>query len=133
MRLPRQVAVVVEEAREEDSPNLGMLDEDYEPGDLKDNIPAARSLQTLVHVFDLNLDLDKNGETKTALASIPASSSTKSGTVVPANSSTKPIPELKHQEVPEWSLADIEKMGIDPILPANLNTRIDEEDYDEKD
>ncbi|KAB5540736.1 hypothetical protein DKX38_013710 [Salix brachista] len=97
------------------NPNLGMLDEDYEPGDLKDNIPAGRSLQTPVHVFDLNLDLDKNGETKTALASIPASSSTKSGTVVPANSSTKPIPELKHQEVPEWSLTDIEKMGIDPI------------------
>lgn len=102
------------------SPNLGRLDKDYVPEDLKDNIPAGRNLRTPVHDFDLNLDLDENGETKTVLASVPASSS------------TKPIPELKHEEVPGWSLADIEGMDIDPIQLANLNTRIDEEDYDEE-
>jgi hypothetical protein len=126
------------------SPYLGRLDKDYVPEDLKDNIPAGRNLRTPVHDFDLNLDLDENGETKTVLASVPASSSTKPDTVVPASSSTKPdtvvpassstkpIPELKHEEVPGWSLADIEGMDIDPIQLANLNTRIDEEDYDEE-
>uniref|UniRef100_A0A6M2FC23 Transcription factor CBF/NF-Y/archaeal histone domain-containing protein n=1 Tax=Populus davidiana TaxID=266767 RepID=A0A6M2FC23_9ROSI len=66
---------------------------------------------------------------------VPTRSLTKPDTVVPASSSTKPTPELKHEEVPGWSLEDIEKMDINPVQLANLNTRIDEEeeDYDEED
>ena len=124
----------------EDDPDIGhhndehcpKLDKDYEPKDSKDNIPAGRNLQAPVRDFDLNAGLDENGETKPVLASVPVSSSTKPDTVVPASSSTKPIPELKHEEVPGWSLADIEGMDIDPIQLANLNTRVDEEDYDEE-
>jgi hypothetical protein len=135
------------------------LDKDYEPKDSKDNIPAGRNLQAPVRDFDLNAGLDENGETQPVLASVPSSFSTKSDTVVPASSltkhdtvvptssltkpdtvvpasySTKPTPELKHEEVPGWSLEDIEKMDINPVQLANLNTRIDEEeeDYDEED
>lgn len=123
------------------------LDKDYEPKDSKDNIPVGRNLQAPVRDFDLNAGLDENGETQPVLASVPSSFSTKSDTgvpassltkpdtVVPASSSTKPTPELKHEEVPGWSLEDIEKMDINPVQLANLNTRIEEEeeDYDEED
>ncbi|KAM7522951.1 hypothetical protein LguiA_012853 [Lonicera macranthoides] len=82
--------------------------------DSKENIAAVRN-------FDLNVDLNENEDS--AVEPEPTSSST-----------PKPILELKQDEYPGWSLADVERMAIDPIQIANLNSRMDEEeeDYDEE-
>lgn len=88
---------------------------------MKENILDGKSAQAPVHDFDLNVDLDENGESKTLLVAAPPSST------------VKPTPEMKF-ELPGWSLADVEKMDIDPIQLAISNRRIDEdeEDYDEE-
>lgn len=82
--------------------------------DSKENIAVVRN-------FDLNVDLNENGDS--AVEPEPTSSST-----------PKPILELKQDEYPGWSLADVERMAIDPVQIANLNSRMDEEeeDYDEE-
>ncbi|EEF39141.1 negative cofactor 2 transcriptional co-repressor, putative [Ricinus communis] len=105
------------------SPIIERLDNLDEPEDFKGDIPASKSTQMPIHDFDLNVDLDENGQSKTLFSAGPISSSAKS------------IPEMKHEELSSWSLADSEKMDIDPIHLAYLNRRIDEaeEDYDEED
>ncbi|KAM1811727.1 hypothetical protein ACFX12_028329 [Malus domestica] len=49
-------------------------------------------------------------------------------------SSAGPISEPKHEEYLGWSLADVDRMAIDPLQLANLSRRLDEdeEDYDEE-
>lgn len=113
-----------------------MVGNDDEPEDLKENMAIVKNAQTPVHDFDLNVGLDENGDSKAVLNAAHASSSTKSNTVATSSSSTKPSTEMKHEELPGWSLAEIEKMDIDAIQLAHLNRRIDEEeeeeDYDEE-
>ncbi|KAL8196074.1 hypothetical protein R6Q57_025074 [Mikania cordata] len=72
-----------------------------------------------VRNFDLNLKLDENGNSPAILAASP---------------SKLAIVETKPDEYPGWSFADVEKMDIDPIRLANLDSRVveDEEDYDEE-
>ncbi|XP_076924014.1 uncharacterized protein LOC143586331 [Bidens hawaiensis] len=65
-----------------------------------------------VRNFDLNVDLDENGNTPIV-----------------------PTVEMKPDKYPGWSLAEVEKMGIDPVKLASLNSsRVDEdeEDYGEE-
>lgn len=76
---------------------------------------------TPVQNFDLNLDLDENGNTPPV-----------SAPVTPAGLASKRTFEMITEEYPGWSLADVEKMAIDPIKLANLNSRVDEDDYDEE-
>lgn len=72
--------------------------------------------------FDLNVDLNENGNSTPVLAG---------GT---SNSRTNAALEMKHEEIPGWSLDDVEGMTIDPIQLANIHRRIDEEeeDYDDE-
>ncbi|XP_010031686.2 dr1-associated corepressor [Eucalyptus grandis] len=88
----------------------------------KDSIPTPRSAEPPVRNFDLNVDLDENGDSKSILASGPTSIS------------AAPDAGFKHEEYPGWSLSEVEKMAIDPIQLANLNRGMDEddEDYDEE-
>nr|GEZ18677.1 hypothetical protein [Tanacetum cinerariifolium] len=66
-------------------------------------------------------DLDENGNTPPVLAP-----------VTPAGLSSNPTFEMIAEEYPGWSLADVEKMAIEPRKLANLNSRVDEDDYDEE-
>ncbi|KAI7728217.1 hypothetical protein M8C21_020409, partial [Ambrosia artemisiifolia] len=79
-------------------------------------IPVEKTEDTVkVRNFDLNLDLDENGDT-------------------PMGLSTKPTSETKPEEYRGWSLMGVEKMAIDPVKVANLRNSVDEdeEDYDEE-
>ncbi|KAI3746543.1 hypothetical protein L6452_08977 [Arctium lappa] len=85
---------------------------------------------TPIHNFDLNLDLDENGDTP------PVGSSTDRHTICapPVGPSANPTLEMKAGEYPGWSMVDVENMAIDRMKLANLNNRVDEEDedYDEE-
>ncbi|XP_071706632.1 uncharacterized protein [Rutidosis leptorrhynchoides] len=85
----------------------------------KENHIANSVDPTPVRNFDLNLDLDENGDTPP---------------VVMNGSSADPTYELKPEEYPGWSVADVEKMGSCPNKLSNLNMTVDEEydDYDEE-
>lgn len=49
------------------------------------------------------------------------------------DSSAETATEAKHEEYPGWSLSEMDRMAIDPVQLAQLNSRIDEEeDYDEE-
>lgn len=104
--------------------SLERLDNGVEAKELEENILGGKSGEGPIRNFDLNLDLNDDGDSAT-LAAAPA-----------ASSSAEPIPETKHEEYPGWSVSDMEKMAIDPIQLANLSRRIDEdedeEDYDEE-
>nr|XP_043630533.1 dr1-associated corepressor-like [Erigeron canadensis] len=96
-----------------------------EDSDSKDShISAAGKTKDTVNVrnFDLNLDLDENGEAIPILTT-PAT---------PVVLSPPPTVEMIPVEYPGWSLADVEKMAIDPVHFANYSVDEDEEDYDEE-
>ncbi|KAH6791676.1 hypothetical protein C2S52_002153 [Perilla frutescens var. hirtella] len=75
-----------------------------------------------VVTFDLNVQLNENGD----------SAPTLDGAL--SNSSEKPSPGAIHEDIPGWSLDNVEKLAIDPVQLANLNGGTDEEDedYDEE-
>lgn len=78
-----------------------------------------------VHNFDLNLELDENGDTSAA-ASTAAASATPSAVASDCH-------EVKHEEYAGWPLSDMDKMAIDPHLKlSSLSNRVEdeEEDYD---
>jgi hypothetical protein len=82
--------------------------------------------------IDLNANMNENDDKKTsAVANLtPADPE-------PANPSlSEPPPtDIKHhEEIPGWSLSDVDKMAIDSMQLAQLGTRMDEddEDYDEE-
>ncbi|CAN4120062.1 unnamed protein product [Withania somnifera] len=88
------------------------------------NISAAKCPEVVpTRNFDLNIDLNESVE------SIPIPSE-----AAPLSSTAPQPPEVKHEEIPGWSLSELEKMDIDPIQLANLNKGLDEEeeDYDEE-
>ncbi|PWA93642.1 Histone-fold [Artemisia annua] len=66
--------------------------------------PAMTVDPTPVRNFDLNLDLDVNGNTPPV-----------SAPVTPAGLASKVTFEMIAKEYPGWSLADVEKMATDPI------------------
>lgn len=72
--------------------------------------------------FDLNIDLNENGDSTSILNGAPS------------DSATKLSPEMKHEDIPGWSLDDVQRMASDPTQFAILNGTIDEEDedYDEE-
>nr|POE49942.1 dr1-associated corepressor [Quercus suber] len=127
------VAAVAEEGFEDDpddsehdeklNQSLERLDNGSETKEWKENILAVKSEEAPVRNFDLNMDLDENGDSTTAAA-------------VPASSSAEPIPEIKPEEYPDWSESEMKNIAIDPVRLANLSRRIDEdedeEDYDEE-
>lgn len=91
-----------------------------EPADSK-NISAGKCPEVPARNFDLNIDLNESVESTAIPAEAPSTSK-------------MPPPEVKHEEIPGWSLSEMEKMAIDPIQLANLNRGLDEEeeDYDEE-
>ncbi|KAJ1375710.1 hypothetical protein SESBI_50703, partial [Sesbania bispinosa] len=78
---------------------------------------SAQSLRNIDLNANLNENEDKNASTA-AQASLPEPATT----------------EIKHEEIPGWSLSDVDKMAIDTMQLANLGSRLeeDEEDYDEE-
>nr|AFK36000.1 unknown [Lotus japonicus] len=91
------------------------------PEEAAPSSPVSKPAKVVIRNFDLNMNPDEDMD----LLSTP--------TLVPTSLSPKSISEEKQEEYPGWSLFDVEKMAIDPIQLANLNTRIDDdvEDYDE--
>lgn len=87
--------------------------------------------------FDLNMDpLDDDGDSPTSQSPAPFCPTEKPTVTCPSEKpatacpTEKPIKELKHEEIPGWSLPAVEKMAIDPIQLVHMNGRIDEEDED---
>ncbi|KAL1543998.1 dr1-associated corepressor-like [Salvia divinorum] len=72
--------------------------------------------------FDLNVELDENGDSPLLI----------DGT--PSDSSEKPSPETRHGDIPGWSLDNMERLAFDVIQLASFNKRLNEEDedYDEE-
>ncbi|XP_019419749.1 PREDICTED: dr1-associated corepressor homolog isoform X2 [Lupinus angustifolius] len=105
-----------------DVPNTSMaIDNGPESKELsKENIPVPEENTQSLHNIDLNANLNEN-EDKNSCAAAQASLS-------------EPATETKHEEIPGWSLADVEMMAIDTTQLANLGSRQeeDEEDYDEE-
>ncbi|KAI3450085.1 hypothetical protein Pfo_006750 [Paulownia fortunei] len=95
-----------------------------------DNVVGAADSRTTtgkdadksVRNFDLNVELNENGDSAWTLAGAPS------------ESSVKRAPDMKHEDIPGWSLDDMERMAIDPVQLANLNGGMDDEDedYDEE-
>ncbi|PON74093.1 Transcription initiation factor [Parasponia andersonii] len=123
---------------ENDDHNLETLDDRAEPEGPKVNVAGDKNAEGPIRNFDLNVDLNENGDLTTQSTPAPVPTPTPNPPPPPAGLSGKTIPEMKHEEYPYphpgWSLADVEKMAIDPIQLANLNRRMDEddEDYDEE-
>lgn len=100
---------------------------------MDDSLSARKSKETTVSSsntgaavqnFDLNLDVDENGDISTATVTATASATTTATTT-----SSETNHAMKH-EYPGWSLADMAKMTIDPIQFALSNRRLDEEEED---
>ncbi|GMI81622.1 hypothetical protein like AT5G19490 [Hibiscus trionum] len=114
----------------EDDPDIAYSEEEHilsfdrhrpadvvEPDGLKKPNPVGKNIEAPARNFDLNADLDENGDSITSVAA--------------ASPRTYDITGNK-EEYPGWSLSEIEKMAIDPIEIANSTRGIDDEDYDEE-
>lgn len=79
---------------------------------------GVQSLRNIDLNANLNENEDKNASTVVAEAPVL----------------DPPKPETKHEEIPGWSLSDVDKMAIDTMQLAHLGRQIeeDEEDYDEE-
>jgi len=91
----------------------------------KENFVISEESTQSFRNIDLNANLNEN-EDKNAGTAVPAS--------LPEPTSMDTAMEIKHEEIPGWSLSDVDKMGIDTMQLANLGSRLeeDEEDYDEE-
>lgn len=109
---------VSEQTNHEKSINL---ENGANPGDSNRSCVVKNS-DVAVESFDLNVDLNENGDL-TVLSS-----------EITCNTFAKAPVEMKREEYPGWSLADMKSMAIDPIELGKLNERIEEEedDYDEE-
>ncbi|KAL7152003.1 hypothetical protein ABFS83_04G068500 [Erythranthe nasuta] len=96
-------------------------------GDADSRTASGSEEDKPVRDFDLNVDLNENGCPTLALADARAE--------LPKKKTKKPVAtEVKHEDIPGWSIDDMKRMGIDPIQFANSNGWMDEEDedYDEE-
>ncbi|XP_010906413.1 uncharacterized protein [Elaeis guineensis] len=98
-----------------------IMDDSLSARESKETTVSNSNTGAAVRNFDLNLDLDENGDTSTATASATATATA---------TSFETDHEMKHEECPGWSLADMDKMAIDPIQFALSNRRLDEEEED---
>jgi len=105
-----------------------MIDDGSEPKELskEENIAAHEESTQSLRNIDLNANLHENEDKNNTSTDIPTQA---------------PLPEpaattdMQHEEIPGWSLSDVDKMAIDTLqLAANLGNRLDEdeEDYDEE-
>lgn len=98
------------------SPDAGRKDSMIVDNELKETAQAP------VLNFDLNMDLDENGDLKDSVSAAPAD--------LGADSDH----EVKHEEVHGWSFSEVERMAVDTMQLTNLSRTIGEdEDYDEED
>lgn len=95
----------------------------------KENVTVTDGSNPTARNFDLNANVDDNDDRKAAAAAAAAAAA------VAHASSAGPTTETRHEELPGWSLSDMDKMAIDPLQLAHLSSRLDEEeeDYDEED
>lgn len=77
--------------------------------------------------IDLNAITNENDDKK-------ASAAADASVPEPDASVPEPPTESKHEEIPGWSLSDVDKMAIDSLQLAQLGRPLeeDEEDYDEE-
>lgn len=110
----------ISDYQEKNNPSRLTLERSYSGEEPKNSIPAG-NIELPIRNFDLNVDLQVNGDS-TAMPD-PSPQST-----------TETMLETKHEEYPGWSLFDIDKTAVDPRQFAILKRRIDEdeEDYDEE-
>lgn len=110
------------------------MDEGASARESKDATVSCSNTGAAIRNFDLNLDLDENGDTPAAPAAMAMGTAAKA-TDTAASSETNH--EMKNDEYPPgWSLSDMDRMAIDPIRFALSNRRLDEEeeeDYDNED
>lgn len=107
-----------------DVPNTNMvIDNGPESKELsKENVAAHEESTQSLRDIDLNCNLDENEDKNNTSIATQAS--------LPEPAAT----EIQHEEIPGWSLSDVDKMAIDTIQFANLGSRQEEEeeDYDEE-
>lgn len=101
-------------------PDLRSWDAERKDNVISDN-KTKENAQVSVRDFDLNVDLDENGDLKDAVAAAPASLGAESHN------------EMKHEEFHGWSLLEMKKMAMNPMQLASLNGMMeDDDDYDEE-
>ncbi|KAL6568900.1 hypothetical protein OROHE_003641 [Orobanche hederae] len=85
-------------------------------------ITARKDADKPVVTFDLNVQLNEDGESTLVLVGAPS------------NSSEKPSPVTIHEDIHGWSFGNMERLAIDAVQLASLNDRMSEadEDYDEE-
>jgi hypothetical protein len=96
---------------------------DNGPESKENNTVHEESTQSLRNI-DLNASIHENEDkNNTSMATTQAS--------LPEPAAAT---DMQHEEIPGWSLPDVDKMAIDTLqLAANLGNRIEEEeDYDEE-
>lgn len=94
----------------------------------KETLTVANSNRSgIVHNFDLNLDLDDNGN-----ASAATSTAASEPALEPVSASHH---EMKDEGYAGWPLSEMDRMAMDPVKLSILNNRIEEEeeDYDNDD
>ncbi|KAL7113614.1 hypothetical protein ACP275_04G071300 [Erythranthe tilingii] len=130
-RTPEGESVIHQDKYEEDVDSPHRNDENQKEavaaGDADSRTASGSEEDKPVRDFDLNVDLNENGCPTLTLADARAELSKKK--------KTKPVAtEVKHEDIPGWSMDDMKRMGIDPVQFANSNGWMDEEDedYDEE-
>lgn len=102
------------------------IDNGLEPKELsKENISVHDESTRSFRNIDLNANIQENEDRENTSTATPQAS-------LPEPAA---ITDMQHEEIPGWSLADVDKMAIDTLqLAANLGNRLDEEeeDYDEE-
>ncbi|KAL0437145.1 UNVERIFIED_CONTAM: Dr1-associated corepressor [Sesamum radiatum] len=121
---------VVQYEKFEDEPGISNQNGENQKGRPSNNVVGAadsritggKDADKSVINIDLNVDLNESEESTLTLADISS------------DSSIKTTRDLKHEDIPGWSIEDVERMAIGPVQLANLNRSIDdeEEDYDEE-
>ena len=124
-------------APDESDPAVRNFDLNADVNDTEDTKAAATAAQAAATAAQASATAAQSSATASQAAPAASQAAPAASQVAPTAaqaSSAGPISEPKHEEYPGWSLADVDRMAIDPLQLANLSRRLDEdeEDYDEE-
>lgn len=102
----------------------------------KENIVAPVENSDSLRNIDLNANMNETDDKKASAVANPAPAATNPAPTTANTSLSEPphIDDSNHEEMPGWSLSEVDKMAIDSMQLAQLGTRMeeDDEDYDEE-
>ncbi|KAL0285302.1 UNVERIFIED_CONTAM: Dr1-associated corepressor [Sesamum calycinum] len=112
-----RVEVVAEQDENQKEDHIGL---DNVAGAADSRATGRKDEDESVRNFDLNVELNENGDSTSTLVGPPS------------ESSMKPAAGLKHEDIPGWSLDDMKRLAVDPVQLASFNVGVEDEDYDEE-